>query len=88
MFVELTASRAARIAREGTPLRLQLKPVKRDVERARAYHGHIDVRHTMNSRGDFPYPEAHLIIDTEKVEPDEAARQIAVQFGLPVQSGH
>ena len=85
MFVELTASRAARIAREGTPLRLALKPVKRDVERARAYHEHIDARHSMNSRGDFPYPQSHLIIDTERLEPNEAARHIAIRFGLPIQ---
>ena len=83
-FVELLASRAARIEREGTPLRLELKPAKRNVERARAYHAEIDARHTMNSDGDFPYPASHLIIDTETISPDEAAEKIASHFSLPV----
>jgi hypothetical protein len=83
-FVELKASRAARIAREGTPLRLELKPAKRDVERARAYHAEIDARHTMNSAGDFPYAANHLIIDTETVTPNQAAARIKDRFLLPV----
>jgi len=83
-FVELVATRAARIEREGTPLRIELKPAKRDVERARTYHADIDARHTMNSTGGFPYPASHLIIDTEKVLPDDAAEQIADYFSLPV----
>jgi hypothetical protein len=83
-FVELLASRAARIAREGTPLRMELKPAKRDVERARAYHERIDARHTMNSGGSFPYSATHLIIDTEAVSPSEAAKKIATHFSLQV----
>lgn len=81
-FVELLASREARIAREGTPLRLELKPQKRDVERARGLHAVIDARHRMNSAGDFPYPDRHLVIDTEKHSPPEAAAAIAARFVL------
>ena len=83
-FVELKASQATRIAREGTPLRLALKPAKRDVERARAFHARIDALHTMNSSGTFAYPQRHLIIDTEKLSPNEAARHIAGHFSLPL----
>jgi hypothetical protein len=85
-FVELRASRAARVAREGTPLRLELKPAKRDVERARAYHEQIDARHVMNSDGRFPYLASHLIIDTEAVSPDEAAKGIAIHFSLAMKT--
>lgn len=83
-FVELLATPATRVAREGTPLRLELKPAKRDVERARAFHAEIDARHTMNSSGNFPYADSHLIIDTEVLAPDEAALRIARHFALPV----
>jgi hypothetical protein len=48
-FVELLASLAARIAREGTPLRIALKPSKQDVERARALHAELDGKYRMNS---------------------------------------
>lgn len=81
-FVELRASVAARIAREGTPLRLALKPAKHDVERARALHAKIDGQYRMNSEADFPYPTRHLVIDTEHHAPDEAAALIAARFGF------
>ena len=85
-FVELTSSREARMAREGTPFRLQHKPAKRDVQRARALHAKIDAKHKMNSEGDFPYPSHHVIIDTEAQEPLESARMIAGAFGFSVAS--
>ena len=81
-FVELVASLAARISREGTPLRIELKPAKRDVERARAHHARIDARLRMNSSGDFPYPDRHLVIDTEAMSPAQAAHKIAAHFSL------
>ena len=83
-FVELTASQAARVQREGTPFRLEHKPAKRNIERARAYHAEIDARHRMNSAGDFPYPAKHLLVDTEVQPPDQSATIIARAFGLPV----
>lgn len=85
-FVELLASQEARIAREGTPLRLSLKPSKHDVAKARALHAVVDRRHRMNSKGDFRYPEHHLIIDTEQQQPSEAARLIVSRFALQVKS--
>jgi hypothetical protein len=81
-FVELIASLQARLAREGTPLRLSLKPAKRDVERARALHSEVDSKYRMNSNNDFPYPDSHLIVDTERHSPAEAARLIAQYFGF------
>lgn len=81
-FVELTATLQARVAREGTPLRLSLKPAKHDVERAKAFHLETNGRHRMNSHADFPYPERHIIIDTEKQPPNESAKLIVQHFGL------
>lgn len=81
-FVELLASRQARIEREGTPLRLSLKPSKRDVERARAFHAEIDGKHRMNSEGSFVYPDRHLVIDTEQHSPQEAALKVARHFNF------
>lgn len=83
-FVELKASLTARIAREGTPLRLSLKPAKQNVERARAMHLEIEGRHRMNSNGasGFPYPQRYLQIDTEALLPDQAAEAIVEHFGF------
>lgn len=81
-FVELRASVEARVAREGTPLRLSLKPAKHDVERARALHAQVDSMHRMNSNGDFPYPDQHLVIETEDQPPAESALMIARHFGF------
>ncbi len=81
-FVELIASLQVRVAREGTPLRISLKPAKRDVEHAKALHDEYDSKHRMNSNNDFPYPDSHLIVDTERHTPAEAARLIAQHFGF------
>lgn len=81
-FVELVASLQARIEREGTPLRVSLKPSKQDVRLARSLHTQLDGKFQMNSNGDFPYPERHLIIDTERHTPAASARLIAERFGL------
>ena len=80
-FVELKASLEARIAREGTPLRVSLKPGKQDVPRARALHADT-AKYQMNSGSDFPYPERHLVIDTEKQSPAESARLVIQRFGF------
>jgi hypothetical protein len=87
-FVELQASLEARIAREGTPLRLALKPAKHDVERARAMHREIEGKHRMNSGGDdFPYPERHMLVDTEACAPAEAAQLVCAHYGFPRTGG-
>ena len=87
-FVELQASLAARIEREGTPLRLSLKPAKHNVERARAMHLQIEGLHRMNSSSssagvsDFPYLQRYLQIDTEASSPEQAAESIVEHFGF------
>ncbi len=81
-FVELIASLETRIAREGTPLRLSLKPSKHNVEVAKSLHADIDGKQRMNSNNSFPYPVRHIVIDTEKQSPPEAARLIAQHFGF------
>jgi hypothetical protein len=81
-FVELLASQEARIAREGSPLRVSLKPSKRDVGKARELHAQADAKHQMNSAGDFPYPEHHVIIDTEVHDAAAAAQQVVDAFGF------
>ncbi|MSP37090.1 MAG: hypothetical protein EXR70_01190 [Deltaproteobacteria bacterium] len=81
-FIELLASLESRIAREGTPLRLSLKPSKHDVKRARALHREREGKYQMNSEGKFPYPERHSIIDTDIHTPEEAAKMIVERFGL------
>lgn len=82
-FVELLASRETRIAREGTPLRLALKPVHRDVQKARSMHAELDAKYRMNSNGEFPYPDSHLLVDTEQQSPNQSAVIIQEHFGLP-----
>jgi hypothetical protein len=81
-FVELTASKQVRIEREGTPLRLSLKPAKQDVARARALHDVVDTKYQMNSNGKFPYPDRHVVIDTERQSPVESAQIIGQHFGF------
>jgi hypothetical protein len=83
-FVELVASLDARIAREGTELRMSLKPSKRDVPTARALHAQLDKKYKMNSNEDFPYPDAHLVVDSERYSPQEAARVIIQHFGFQI----
>jgi hypothetical protein len=81
-FVELIAGVEVRIAREGTPLRLSLKPSKQNVEFSRSLHVGLDSKYRMNSRNDFPYPARHIIIDTEKQPPAESALLICRHFGF------
>jgi len=81
-FVELVASPEERIKREGTSLRLELKPIKQDVERARALHTEWNAKYLMNSEGAFPFPERHLIINTEQQSREESALMICRHFGF------
>ncbi|MBI5275695.1 MAG: hypothetical protein HY854_04480 [Burkholderiales bacterium] len=85
-FVELLATRRAREKREGSALRLSLKPAKRDVRSARELHARVDAQHTMNSDGQFPYPDRHVVIDTEAMKPEQAAMEIARRFNLPARN--
>ena len=81
-FVELVASLQARVSREGTTLRLSLKPSKHDVEFARSLHMESYGKYQMNSKGNFPYPSRHLVIDTECHTPSESAKLVVKHFGF------
>lgn len=65
VFVELQASLEARVEREGTPFRVGLKPIQRDVDGARARQVEFHARYRMNTDGALPLPYPHLILDTE-----------------------
>lgn len=82
-FVELLASREARIVREGTPLRLSLKPAHRDLQKARSMHAELDAKYQMSSNGAFPYSDRYVAIDTEQQSPHQSAVLIQKHFGLP-----
>lgn len=82
-FVELLASRETRVAREGTPLRLALKPARREVQKARSMHIELDAKYRMNANGAFPYPDRHLLVDTEQQSSNQSAVIIQRHFGLP-----
>ena len=79
-FVELVASLPVRLAREGTPLRLSLKPSKHNVQSARALLVEFEGKYKLNSTNDFPYPEYHLILNTEQYSPLECAQRIVAHW--------
>jgi hypothetical protein len=81
-FVELIASLQTRISREGTALRLSLKPSKQNVELARSLHLEGYGKYQMNSNSNFPYPARHLVIDTERYTPKESAMLVTEHFGF------
>ena len=83
-FAELFAEQGERLARNRTPFRLAQKPSKRDVDWSDANLRELDARHKLNSAGDFPYPDAHLRLDTTRLSVEDAARRIAERFGLPL----
>jgi hypothetical protein len=83
-FAELYAEQDERLARNRTPFRLEHKPSKRDLEFSDANLRDLDTRYKLNSDGDFPYPEAHLRLDTTRMAAEEAARRIAERFALPL----
>jgi hypothetical protein len=79
-FVELVASLPARLEREGTPLRLSLKPSKHHVPSARALLVEFEGKYKLNSSNDFPYPAHHLVLNTEQYSPLECAQRIAAHW--------
>jgi hypothetical protein len=82
-FVELLATLETRIAREGTPFRVGLKPAQRDVDAARARQVDIGMKFRMNTGGRFPLDFPHLVIDTEVLTAAAAAKEVANAFCLP-----
>ncbi len=81
-FVELLASLEQRMAREGTPFRAKHKPNQEDVQAARDRQVQFASQFKMNTDGQLPFTGRHIILDTEKVTPDQAAAEIQRAFGL------
>ena len=81
--VELTADQAVRLAREGTPYRLEHKSSKRDVEASRARLVEDDERHRLNSLpGEHVGPGEHLVFDNCHGDPVATAREIVAALGI------
>jgi hypothetical protein len=82
-FAELRASLEARIAREGTPFRVALKPELRDAEAARARQLDYEGKYVMNTSGALQLNYPHVVLDTEAMTPAAAANKIKQAFALP-----
>jgi hypothetical protein len=79
-FVELSASLEVRLQRNRTELRLAEKPSKRDLEASEARLRANESRR-LNSAGDFPYSDRHLLLVTDGISAAEAAEQIVGRLG-------
>lgn len=82
-YVELIADQTTRLAREGTPLRLEHKATKRDVESARRVLRMVDENARTTSQGDFPLAGRHVLIDNTELSPGLVAEQVIEQLDLP-----
>jgi hypothetical protein len=82
VFAELRADLEIRLRRNRTELRLREKPSKRDVVASEARLLAADARYRMNSDGDFPFPDVHLVVDNSHLQPEEVAARIARHFNL------
>ena len=81
LFVELEASFATRLERNGTEHRQYHKPSKRDTAFSEKLlrKGEED---RFKSKSGFPYAYPHLKINNENLSPQEVAREICAHFGL------
>ncbi len=81
--VELLADQETRLAREGTPYRLEHKRTKRDVEWCREHLLDMDARHRFVSEpGEHLGPGAHLRVDNSGDDPAATAREIVAGLSL------
>ena len=83
--VELYADEATRLAREGTPLRLEVKASKRDVAWAREHLVAWGRRHRLSTAPDLPLPLdlPHLRIDNTRLSAPEVAAEVIARLDLP-----
>ena len=79
--VELFAGLETRLAREGTPLRLEHKRSKRDLDAARQRLLDAEA-HRTSTDGDFCYPDQHFRLDNSHLDPIAAAVRIARHLEL------
>lgn len=86
-FVELWSAQHTRLAREGTPLRLQAKASKRDVAWARGNLREMDAAYRLSTGPDQPFPlagrHAHHRVDNDDLTPLEAAERVVALLDLP-----
>ena len=81
--VELTASQEVRLAREGTPFRLDRKSTKRDVEASRLRLVADDEQHRLNTmHGEHLGPGKHIVLDNSGDDPGATAREIVAALGI------
>ncbi len=76
-FVELSANLDERLRRNETEFRLAEKRPKRNTEHSRRNLLSLEEKYTMNTEGDFFYPDRHLFVDNSDLEPDVVAEMIA-----------
>lgn len=84
-FVELYADQATRLTREGTPLRLELKASKRDLDWQRTHLVESGARHRLWTGPDqaFPLDHPYLHLDNTDLSAAAAAEEIVRRLDLP-----
>ena len=82
-FVELQAPQSVRLERNVTPLRLQHKAPKRDLELSRRNLIEMDTKYELDSGDRFAGREDWLKIDNTSLSPAEVAETIITRFELP-----
>lgn len=84
-LVELYADQDVRLAREGTALRLDHKPSKRDVAWQREHLVDWGARYRLSTGPDqaLPLDWPHLRVDNGSLSPTEAAEVVVRRLGLP-----
>lgn len=83
LFLELEATQAERLSRNGAASRLAEKPSKRDLEASRRGLLELDGRYQLNSSGTFDGRDDYLRIDNTLLTPDAVAERAVEHFGLP-----
>ncbi|MDP6037986.1 MAG: AAA family ATPase [Candidatus Latescibacteria bacterium] len=81
-FVELEADQEERLKRNASPLRLEQKPSKRDVEESEKRLLEADQQYALNSDSDFFYRENYLKINNTKLAASEVAKKITETFAF------
>ena len=79
-FVELEAEQSKRLQRNETEFRLSQKPSKRQVEESRRRLLESDLKHKLNSTGDFFFEENYVKINNTNLSVSETARRIVEAF--------
>ena len=81
-FVELSATLEARLERNVTPHRLEMKPTKRNLEWSRSNLLRDTESHRLNSEIGEVWFAHHLKIDNTNLSPDEVADLVIKEYGF------